>query len=74
MADKKALGTLTPIGTTKAKKPSGSVEAEAPRRGSVQTVRMDRETLKALKDEAFERGVSQNDLMLGAIRRELGLE
>ena len=74
MANKKALGTLTPISTAKAKKPSNPVEAEVPLRGSVQTVRMDRGTLKALKGEAFERGISQNDLMLGAIRRELGLE
>jgi hypothetical protein len=43
-------------------------------RGSVQTVRMDAETLKALKYASIERNVSQNDLMLQAIRRDLGFK
>jgi hypothetical protein len=35
---------------------------------------MDRPTLKALKDASFDRGISQQDIMLSAIRRDLGLE
>lgn len=46
----------------------------APSRGSVQTVRMDRRTLKALKDAAFDRGISQQEIMLTAIRKDLGVE
>jgi hypothetical protein len=69
MAGKKPLGALS---MTKAK-PTEDV-VTAPRRGSVQTVRMDRATLKVLKDASFDRGISQQDIMLSAIRRDLGLE
>jgi hypothetical protein len=68
---KQAMKTLAKISKTV---PTVAVPTDAPRRGSVQTVRMDRDTLKALKDACWERGVSQNDAMLGAIRRDLGLE
>jgi len=70
MAGKKPLGALPSL--VKAK-PTEDV-VTAPRRGSVQTVRMDRSTLKALKDASFDRGISQQDIMLSAIRRDLGLE
>ncbi len=41
-------------------------------RGHTQTVRMDAETLKALKYASIERGISQNDIMLAALRKDLG--
>jgi hypothetical protein len=69
---KKPVTALTSI--TKAKPTEGAADKAAPLRGSVQTVRMDRATLKVLKDASFDRGISQQDIMLGAIRRDLGLE
>lgn len=72
MAGKKPLGSLKPINTEKPKA-KDTAETPAPLRGSVQTVRMDRKTLKALKDASFDRGISQNELMLMAIRKDLGL-
>jgi len=70
MSGKKAIGSLQPIEKA-AKKPT----AETPEgeRGSVQTVRMDRETLRTLKYASIDRGVSQQEIMLSAIRRDLGL-
>lgn len=50
------------------------VQATSPSRGSVQTVRMDRRTLKALKDAAFDRGISQQEIILNALRKDLGLD
>jgi hypothetical protein len=68
----KKLTALTSKTITKAK--STDDDKPAPLRGSVQTVRMDRATLKVLKDASFDRGISQQDIMLRGIRRELGME
>ena len=73
MADKKAMGTLQQIEPPKPKAKS-KADADTKMRGSVQTVRMDAETVKALKYASFERGISQNDIILTALRRDLGLE
>ena len=57
--------------------PVPKVEVDTPMtrtKESVQTVRMDLETLRALKIASAERGVRQQAIMLTAIRRELGLE
>ena len=71
MAGKKPLGSLQPIAATAAKP---KVDAVPATRGTVQTVRMDRDTFKALRDACFDRGISQQELMLAAIRRDIGLE
>jgi hypothetical protein len=71
MASKKPVGTLAEAVKPKAEEQAPATE---PRRGTVQTVRMDRETLKVLKDASWNRGISQQDIMLSAIRRDLGLE
>lgn len=75
MAGKKALGTLQPV-----TKETAPIEVESARRGKstvkaghVQTVRMDRETWKALQLAGIDRDLSQNAIMLAAIRRDLGL-
>jgi hypothetical protein len=67
----KKLTALTSIPKAKAKP---TEDVTAPKRGSVQTLRMDRETLKKLKDASFDRGISQQDIMLSALRRDLGME
>lgn len=71
MAGKKALGTLKPV---TAPKPIVEVREEERIRGTVQTVRMDLKTLEALQLARIKRHMSQNDIMLLAIRKDLGLE
>lgn len=68
----------------KFKKPSQSspvINTDAPTvavvpervRGSVQTVRMDEELVKALKTAAMDRNMSQQDIIIKALRHDLGL-
>ncbi len=66
------IGTLAPIGQFKDKDAAVTTAAGVVRRGNVQTVCMDVKTLKALKYASIERGISQNEIMLTAIRRDPG--
>lgn len=68
---KKPLGTLQPITP---EQPAPAAPADKPNRGNIQTVRMGPDTLRALKLASIDRGISQQDIMLAAIRRDLGLE
>lgn len=43
-------------------------------RGKVQTVRMDEALVRALKQAAIDRNTSQQDIIIRAIRRDLGLD
>ncbi len=61
-----------------AKKPAQSavVEEQKPEsklRGSTQTVRMDEELLRALKQASIERNLPQQAIIISALRRDLGL-
>ena len=62
-----------PSGQT-AKHGGSTLPAADVNRLSVQTVRMDAETLKALQYASIERRTSQQKIILAAVRKELGLE